>query len=223
MASMKVMILAAGKGERMRPLTLHTPKPLLQVANTPLIVHHLHRLAQAGLHDIVINTAYLGHLIHTALGDGQRYGVRILYSHEGQHGLETAGGIHRALPLLGQQPFAVINADIWTDYPLEKLPKTLTGLAHLILVPNPQHHLKGDFALYNKQVMNQGQVMYTYAGLGVFHPKLFQDFHGGYAKLAPLLRTACERGLVTGEVYEGTWLDIGTPQRLNELRAQLGS
>lgn len=218
---MKVMILAAGQGLRMLPLTLNTPKPLLAAGGIPLIVHHIQRLKAAGMTDIVINTAYLGKCIHTELGDGARLGVSIRYSHEGGRGLETAGGIVRALPLLGPTPFLLLNADIWTDYPFEHLPRAMAGLAHLVLVPNPPHHPDGDFALLDGRVQNLGEARLTYAGLAVIHPGLFDGLTTGPAKLAPLLRKAADEGLLSGELYTGIWEDIGTPERLMHLDARL--
>lgn len=218
---MKAMILAAGKGERMLPLTLTTPKPLLPVGGIPLIVHHLRRLARAGVTEIMINTAHIGQRIHAELGDGAAFGVRIRYSHEGSTGLETAGGIRRALPLLGPAPFLLVNADVWTDYALEQLPTTLHGLAHLVLVPNPRHNPSGDFALADGCVINHGESMLTYSGIAVIDPQLLSGLPCGPAKLAPLLRAAAEKGLVSGEMHAGTWDDIGTPERLMELNQRL--
>jgi len=220
---MKAMILAAGKGERMLPLTLTTPKPLLPAGGTPLIVHHIRRLARAGVTEIIINTAHLAQRIHTELGDGAALGVCIRYSHEGNIGLETAGGIRRALPLLGPAPFLLVNADVWTDYAFEQLPTTLQGLAHLVLVPNPLHNPGGDFALVGQRVTNQGSTMLTYSGIAVIHPRMFSGLPCGPAKLAPLLRKAAEQGLVNGEMHTGAWDDIGTPERLRQLDQRLGT
>lgn len=214
---MKAMILAAGKGERMQPLTLTTPKPLLPAGGKPLIVHHIERLARAGFTEIVINTAHLGHKIHFALGDGETLGIRIRYSHEGVCGLETAGGLRRALPLLGPSPFLLVNADVWTDFSFENLPQVIQGHAHLVMVDNPSHNTKGDFSLENGRIANTGKRMLTYSGIALIHPKLLEGLPSGAAKLAPLLRKACERGLVSGEYHAGAWDDIGTPERLERL------
>jgi len=218
---MQVMILAAGRGERMRPLTDHTPKPLLPADGKPLIVHHIERLVTAGLRKIVINHAYLGHRIEAALGDGSRWGAEIRYSPESET-LETGGGIFKALPLLDHRPFLVVNGDIWTDLEFACL-RLLDGLlAHLVLVNNPPHNSEGDFAFGNGRLSAHGMPRYTYSGIGVYHPDLFHGCSGGAFPLAPLLRTAMERGLVSGEHYGGRWLDIGTPERLEVLDRMLG-
>lgn len=220
---MKAMILAAGRGERMRPLTDHTPKPLLEAGGKSLIAHHLENLAQAGIRDIVINHAHLGHQIESALGDGRAFGVRIQYSPESPPALETAGGIRQALPLLGPEPFLVINGDLWTDYPLAKLvarPLAWTRIhAHLVLVDNPPHHPEGDFTLAQGRVMDQPNL--TFSGIALYHPALFEAIPPGRHPLAPLLRQAMARGQISGEYYPGEWLDIGTPQRLHDLRKKL--
>lgn len=217
---MKAMILAAGRGERMRPLTDHVPKPLLPVAGRPLIVHHLERLAASGFREVVINHAWLGGQIVEALGDGSRWGLGIRYSPEGDKGLETGGGIHRALPLLGDAPFLVINGDIWTDLDLSTLPVRPSGLAHLVLVPNPDHNPEGDFSLSGGRVGTGGH-RHTFSGVGVYDPRLFQDCAPGAFPLAPLLREAASRGEVSGSLYHGCWLDVGTAQRLGRLEAML--
>lgn len=218
---MKCMILAAGAGTRMRPLTDTTPKPLLKVGGIPLIVWHLERLAHDGFTDIVINIAHLGYQIPQALGDGSEWGVNITYSDEQKEGgLETAGGIVKALPLLGDEPFLVVNGDIWTDYDFQDHRKLAEGmLAHLVLVPNPDHNPEGDFALVNNKVVDAKS--YTFSGIGYYSPKLFEGVPYGKSALAPLLRAAMKEGKVTGELYEGEWLDIGTPERLELLNAQL--
>ena len=213
---MKVMILAAGLGTRMRPLTDHTPKPLLAAGGKPLIEWHIERLAAAGLRELVINTAWLGEQLEQALGNGERFGVSIAWSREGAP-LETAGGIRRALPLLGDQPFAVVNGDIWTSFDFAGLHEP-EGLAHLVLVDNPAHHPKGDFCLDSDgRVRDNGEPRLTFSGIGVYRPALFQGLADGEAKLAPLLREAMARGEVTGEHFTGSWWDIGTPQRLEQL------
>lgn len=211
------MILAAGLGTRMRPLTDHTPKPLLKAGGKPLIQWHIERLRDAGMTELVINHAWLGEQLEAALGDGQDLGVTIDWSREGQP-LETAGGIRRALPLLGDAPFAVINGDIWTDYPLERLPHTPAGDAHLVLVDNPQHNPGGDFHLASDgKVLDNGAAKLTFAGIGVYRPALFAGLADGEAALAPLLRAAMAEGRVSGEHFRGQWWDIGTPERLAEL------
>jgi MurNAc alpha-1-phosphate uridylyltransferase len=217
---MKAMILAAGRGERMRPLTDDCPKPLLQVGGQRLIEYHVQQLASAGFHDIVINTARLGELFPQFLGDGSRYGVRLHYSHEGATALETAGGIIHALPLLDSEVFVVVNGDIWSDYDYAKLPQTLKGLAHLVLVDNPEHHPNGDFQLTpEREVIDQPGL--TFSGIGVYARELFTPFESQVKPLAPLLRAAMAQHAVTGEYYAGQWWDIGTPQRLQALHEYL--
>ena len=223
------MLLAAGRGERMRPLTDHTPKPLLQAGGKSLIVWHIENMARAGIRDLVINHAYLGHQIETALGDGGQFGVRIRYSAENPV-LETAGGIANALPLLGDAPFAVINSDIYCDYDFAQLPERAAALnasgdtTHLVLVNNPAHHPNGDFGLISDRVVNNASAL-TFSGIGIYQPGLFANIpRGTVAPLAPLLRAQITLGKVSGEHYRGHWLDVGTPQRLekldNELRSQ---
>jgi MurNAc alpha-1-phosphate uridylyltransferase len=216
---MKAMILAAGRGERMRPLTDHTPKPLLAVGGKPLIAWHIERLATAGFRELVINHAHLGQQIEMALGNGSRFGVSIQYSPE-DDALETAGGIANALPMLGNKPFLVVNGDIFTDYDFSGLHHGLENglLAWLVLVDNPEHNPGGDFALSKDKVTEQGEAMFTFSGIGVYHPALFADItRGRKARLAPLLREAMRSGKVGGEHYAGRWTDVGTPQRLAEL------
>ena len=229
---MKTMILAAGRGERMRPLTDHTPKPLLLVAGKPLIVWHLERLAKVGLRQVVINHAHLGEQIEAALGDGARWGLSIRYSPEPEGALESAGGIANALPLLGTDaPFLVINGDIHCDWDVARAANVLRAkdLAHLVLVPNPRHHPQGDFALNGREVgadiaaAGSGQAC-TFAGIGVYRPQLFAGIQRGKpAKLAPLLRAAMAASQVSGELHAGSWVDVGTPQRLAELDGELAS
>lgn len=241
------MILAAGRGERMRPLTDTCPKPMLLAGGKPLIAWHLEALAGAGFNNVVINHAHLGQLIEQGLGDGSGYGVHITYSPEGT-ALETAGGIRKALPLLatdaGADPFLVVNGDVFCDWPIAQaaqkiaewspLARAQKPLAHLVLVPNPDHNPKGDFFLAPNgmvhrdaesavQAVSQSQrVAYTFSGIGIYQPELFQDLPlNEPAKLAPLLRRAMEQGRVTGELHTGLWLDIGTPQRLNDLNEYL--
>lgn len=209
------MILAAGRGERMMPLTQHTPKPLLLAAGTSLIERTIRRLVGAGITELVINHAYLGQQIEAALGDGRQFGARIQYSPEGEKGLETAGGIIHALPLLGESPFLVINADIVTDYPFALLRKQPVDLAHLILVPNPAHHPHGDFHLQADSRLSTDEVnRFTFSGIGLYSPQLFSHAPTGATKLAPLLRAAMSERRVTGTLFDGFWMDIGTPERL---------
>lgn len=224
---MKAMILAAGRGERMRPLTDACPKPLLAAGGKPLIVWHVERLRDAGYTELVINHAHLGHLIEAALGDGERFGVRLRYSTE-HEALETAGGIRQALPLLGDGPFLVVNGDVFCDVDFAALHEagvrlSVTGdLAHLILVANPPHHPQGDFALADGRVSAEGAPKLTFSGIGVYHPALFAGLTpGAKAPLAPLLRAAMAAGRVGGAAHQGRWLDIGTPARLAELDASL--
>lgn len=215
---MKAMILAAGKGERLRPLTLHTPKPLVRAGAMPLIEYHVRALARAGFTELVINHAWLGEQIEAYLGEGGRFGVHIQYSAEGEP-LETGGGIHRALPLLGEQPFVVVNGDIWTDYDFAALAQPLAGLAHLVLVDNPPHHRGGDFTLERGKVSEGGAqaATFTYSGIAVLHPRLFAHCNSGAFKLAPLLRQAMATGQVTGEHFDGRWVDVGTHERLADV------
>ncbi|MCY1280579.1 N-acetylmuramate alpha-1-phosphate uridylyltransferase [compost metagenome] len=215
---MKAMILAAGKGERLRPLTLHTPKPLVQAGGRPLIEYHVRALAVAGFTELVINHAWLGQQIEDYLGDGTRFGVRIAWSPEGEP-LETGGGIFRALPLLGEAPFLVVNGDIWTDYDFAVLRHPLAGDAHLVLVDNPAHHPHGDFRLEAGRVDDaiDGQPSLTYSGIAVLDPALFAGCQPGAFKLAPLLRRAMAAGRVSGEHYRGRWVDVGTHERLAEV------
>lgn len=215
---MKAMILAAGKGERMRPLTLHTPKPLVPVAGVPLIEYHLRGLAAAGFKEVVINHAWLGAQIENHLGDGAKWGLSISYSAEGEP-LETGGGIFKALPLLGDQPFVLVNGDVWSEYDFSRLPQKPAGLAHLVLVDNPGHHDKGDFCLQHGLVTDgkEEASTLTYSGIAVIDPQLFKDCPAGAFKLAPLLRQAMQQGQVTGEHYAGHWVDVGTLERLAEV------
>jgi MurNAc alpha-1-phosphate uridylyltransferase len=212
---MKAMILAAGRGERMRPLTDTTPKPLLRIGGQTLIERHVHALARAGITGLVINHAYLGEQIVKALGDGDAYGVHIRYSPETAGSLETGGGIMNALPLLGEEPFLVVNGDIWTDFPFASLPSQIDGLAHLVMVDNRENHPQGDFSLSQGRLSQQGPAMLTFSGIGVYRPELFAGCRPGVFPLAPLLRTTMDAGQVSGEHYTGSWFDIGTPERLD--------
>lgn len=213
------MILAAGRGDRMRPLTDTTPKPLLQVAGKPLIVWHIENLRAAGFLDIVINTGWLGKQLPAVLGNGRDYGVRLHFSEEGWPAFETAGGIATALPLLGESPFLLVNGDVYCDYPFAQLKDfdLLSDDAHLVLVKNPEHHPEGDFGLEGGRVLPQSPRL-TYSGIGVFHPRLFaQTPERQPSKLAPLLNDAIARQALSGESYPGLWMDIGTPDRLTSL------
>ncbi len=219
---MKAMILAAGRGERMRPLTDRVPKPLLEVAGKPLIKYHIEALRDAGFVEIVINHAWLGEQIVQRLGNGRRLGVKIDYSPEPEGALDTGGGIHQALPLLGDEAFLVVNSDIWTDYPYASLHHPPARLAHLVLIDNPAHHPRGDFGLEKDVVTVAGGNRLTFSGIGLYRPELFRDQPAGPFPLAPLLREAIRCAEVTGEHYHGDWTDVGTPQRLAELNEFAG-
>lgn len=215
---MKAMILAAGRGERMRPLTDHTPKPLLPVADKPIIQHTIQQLVAAGFNDIVINHAHLGRQIEERLGDGKQFGAHIRYSPEGDQALETAGGIINALHLLGNEVFLVINGDIATDFPFAELKNRPVDLAHLVLVNNPEHHPQGDFGLDNAgNVIENCTEQFTFSGIGLYRRELFNKTPAGKSKLGPLLRQAISMRQVSGQKFTGFWMDIGTPQRLQEL------
>ncbi len=228
---MKALIFAAGLGERMRPLTDHMPKPLLSVGGKPLIVWHLEKLAAMGIRDVVINISWLAGQFPQTLGDGERWGLRLHWSHEGPAPLETGGGMLHARPLLGEDPFLLVNGDIWTDYDFTRLPSEPAGLAHLVLVDPPAHKTHGDFALDDDGfVRTEGPRQLTYAGLGVYRPALLDDWRAiiGDAAgdpprfmLAPLLRAHMPEGAVTGEYWSGRWTDVGTPERLRQLDAEL--
>lgn len=222
---MKAMILAAGRGERMRPLTDHHPKPLLQVGGKALIEHHIEKLAKAGIVDIVINHAWLGQQIEDKLGDGQQYGVNIQYSAEESGGLETAGGIIKALPLLGGSEFIVINGDIWCDldyHLLTQIKLKNEQLAHLLLVDNPAHNSTGDFHLSSDGLaLSEGLNKLTFSGIGLYRATMFQTLKLEKRPLAPILRAAMEEQKISAQHFTGQWYDIGTPQRLDELNQQL--
>jgi MurNAc alpha-1-phosphate uridylyltransferase len=207
------MILAAGRGERMGALTVQTPKPLLRVGQHYLIEYAIANLKQAGISEIVINVAYRGEQIQDALGDGSRYGVALLYSPEPER-LETGGGIFQALPLLGDQPFIVLSADVITDYPLAQLPKDLDGLAHLIMVPNPPYHPAGDFGLRGKYIDITSTPKLTFGNVSVLSPSLFANCEPGYFRLGEVLLPAITNQLITGEHYTGLWYNVGTPADL---------
>jgi len=214
-------LLAAGRGERLRPITDTLPKPLVEVAGKPLIVYHLEALARAGVRDVVINLSWLGERIRNALSDGARYGVRITYSEEGPVPLETGGGIHRALPLLGPGPFLVVNSDIWTDMDFSRFLTLEEGAdARLLLAPNPPHHPRGDFGLEGEFVVERDADRFTYSGIGIYRPELFAGCAPGKFPLLPLLKRAIAARRLQGEVYRGEWLDIGSPDRLAWLDAR---
>ena len=221
---MKAMILAAGLGTRMRPLTLKTPKPLLPLNGKPLIEYHVQRLVEAGFVDIVINHAWLGEQIEEYLGNGSQYGANIQYSAEGDP-LETAGGIRQALPLLVEdncEQFVVVNGDVFTNYPFAQLKDVSTKGSHLVLVPNPEHNPAGDFVLENDQVISEGADRYTFSGISVLSADMFHHLPAGEpAALAPILRNEIDKGCVSGELFTGYWADVGTPQRLKEIELLL--
>jgi MurNAc alpha-1-phosphate uridylyltransferase len=217
----RAMLLAAGRGERLRPITDTLPKPLVEVAGQPLIAYHLQALARAGIRDVVVNLSWLGEKIRAALGDGSRFGVRIAYSEEGPVPLETGGGIHRALPLLGPAPFLVVNADVWTDMDFSRVPALEAGAdARLVLAPNPAHHPRGDFGLESGLIVEREADRFTYTGIGVYRPELFAGCAPGRFPLLPLLQRAIAAGRLRGELYRGEWLDIGSPDRLAWLDAR---
>lgn len=220
---MHAMILAAGRGERMRPLTDKIPKPLLEVAGKALIVHQVEALESAGVKNIVINTGHFGEQIQYELGTGAAFGVDILYSDEGDNILETAGGIIKALPLLGDDPFIVTNADIFTDFNYRSLPEEPDFDAHLVLVDNPPHNPQGDFAFENGRIIEQGSKKLTYSGIAVFYPHFFESSSPGRAPLAPLLRCAINAGGLSGQHFMGIWNDIGTPSRLKEINENIAN
>ena len=217
---MRAMILAAGRGERLRPLTDTTPKPLLEIGGRPMIEHHIESLANAGFRELVINVSHLGQQIEDTLGGGGRFGVNIAYSREPEGALETGGGIFQALDLLGDAPFAVINGDVVTDYPFSRLRAVKCDWAHLVLVANPKHNPAGDFSLQGARVTNQGPAMGTFSGISVYHPRLFASCEPGRFSVVPTLREAIENHLVTGEWHRGYWNDAGTPERLESARVR---
>ena len=218
---MKVMILAAGRGQRMRELTERCPKPLLKIKGVSLVEHHIQALKKQGFSEFVINIAYLGEQIKQALGSGEQWGVSIEYSDEAGSALETGGGIFKALPLLGDKHFLVVNADVWTDFSYASLRKQITSNIHLVLVNNPTHNLGGDFQLQRDRVVTQGGESLTYSGVGVFHPSVFSAETGGVFPLAPLIRQQIANAEVSGQLHNGVWVDVGTPERLAFLESQM--
>jgi N-acetyl-alpha-D-muramate 1-phosphate uridylyltransferase len=219
------MVLAAGRGERMRPLTDAEPKPLLRVGGKRLIEYHLERLAAGGFHEVVINTAWLGDMIEAAIGTGARYGLAITYSHERPEALETGGGIFNALPLLGSAPFLLVNGDVWTDIDFGALRRDppATSLAHLVMVRNPPQHARGDFLLADGVVSEGEGPRQTYSGVGIYRPEFFAGCQPGKYPLLPLLRRAIAQRALSGELHEGRWYDIGTTERLAALDAKLSA
>lgn len=220
------MILAAGRGERMRPHTDQRPKPLIAVGGKSLIERHLENLRAAGVTEVVVNLGWLGERIREALGDGSRFGVQLAYSEEGWPALESGGGIFHALPLLGREPFLVVNGDVYSDFPLGGLVRRARSLdpgvdAHLVLVPNPAHNPRGDFALESGRITNRETQRHTFSGLSVHRPEFFAGCSPGHFPLLPLWRKEAEVGRLTGEVHGGAWSDVGTPQRLAELEGML--
>lgn len=215
----RAIVLAAGRGERMRPLTLTTPKPLLEVRGKPLIVHHLERLAAAGVREVAVNLSWLKEAIPAALGDGSRFGVAIRYFDEGPEPLDVGGGIVNALPFFAGEPFAVVNGDVYADYPLPARLPAPGVLGHLVLVPNPVQHPRGDFGLECGEVRADGAVRHTYAGIATLTPALFAGLRPGRQALKPVLLRAAAAGRLTGERFEGVWNDVGTPERLAALNA----
>lgn len=223
---MKAMILAAGRGKRMAPLTDDCPKPLLPLAGKPLIVHHIEKLVAAGVTEIVINHAWLGHKIEDELGDGTQFGAQIQYSPEPEGGLETGGGVFQALPLLGKEPFLLVNGDVWTDWDYQQaLSQPLAdNLAWLWLVDNPEHNIQGDFALNNQQVSvaeRKEAASFTFSGISLIKPELFTYSQPGFFRLAPLLRDAMTDGQIGGAMLNAEWVDVGTPERLQQLETHL--
>lgn len=216
------MILAAGRGERLRPLTDTTPKPLIEVGGKPLIVHHLDNLARAGFTDVVINLGWLGEQIPAALGDGSRFGLRIHYSPEPPGALETAGGIVHALELLGDAPFLVVSGDVLCDYPFDTLyQREMETLAHLVMVDNPPHHPGGDFGIAKNLIVPDSSSQLTFSGIALFRPELFSPLEPGVRPLRPVLESAIAAAVVSGEHYQGRWFDTGTPERLDAARVSL--
>jgi len=215
---MRAMILAAGRGERLRPYTDHTPKPLLEVAGQPLIFHHLDALAAAGFRNIVINLGYLGHQFSDAIGDGGKWGINIHYSQEPEGALETGGGIAKALPLLGSDPFLVLNGDIFCDYSFSRIRAIKCDYAHLVMVPVPDWKNSSDFALRSGRVHTTGNPGYTYCGISVYHPRFFAGCAQGRWSVVPLLTDTIEKHLVTGEIHHGQWHEVGNVSRFELLR-----
>ena len=222
---MKAMLLAAGYGNRLRPLTDHTPKPLVSIGGKPLIVHHLEKLAKAGFRDVVINLGHLGAKIPEALGDGSSWGLSIAYSDEGPEPLETGGGLTKALPLLGDEPFAVVNGDVWCDLDFSTIPQTLPrgDLATLYLVPKPDWRERGDFSISQSRVVETDSPEFLYAGIAIYHPNILEGAKVEKFSIVPRLKDAISRNLIGGILFDGEWDDVGTPERLGALHAQYGA
>ena len=215
------MILAAGRGERLRPHTDTTPKPLLKVGRWRLIEYQILALKKAGIDQVVVNVSWLAEEIRSVLGSGDRYGVEIIYSDESGQSLETGGGVIQALPMLGSEPFIVCNADVWTEFDYAKLKPKKNYLAHLVLVDNPAHHPDGDFSLQDNRLLKRGKNSLTFSGIGIYQAEFFAGLTGGRHLLAPLLDAAIEKNSISGEIYRGKWYDIGTPARLDQLKKYL--
>lgn len=220
---MRAMILAAGRGERLRPLTDEVPKPLVPIAGKPLIEYHLEALVAGGFREIVINQGHLGSMLPEALGNGGRWGIHIHWSDEQPEALETGGGIFKALPMLGTAPFLVVNGDVWTNFSFSRLRAVKCDWAHLVMVPNPVHNPGGDFVLDHGRIRETGDARLTFSGIGVYNPRLFGSCKPGKFSVVPLLKTAMTDHLVTGELFSGPWDDIGTPERLDKLNQALNS
>ncbi len=218
---MRAMILAAGRGERLRPHTDTTPKPLLKIGRWRLIEYQINALQRAGIEQVVINVSWLAEKIRSVLGRGDRYGVEIIYSDESGQPLETGGGVVQALPMLGSGPFIVCNADVWTEFDYAKLKPRKNYLAHLVLVGNPAHHPEGDFSLQGNRLVKRGRNSLTYSGIGIYRAEFFAGLPVGKRSLAPLLDAAIENNFVSGEIYRGEWYDVGTPVRLDQLKRYL--
>ena len=218
---MRAMILAAGRGERLRPITDETPKPLIDVAGKSLLERHLESVKSAGIRKVVINLGWLGDRIVERVGSGTNYGLDVRYSQEGDDILETGGGIHKALPMLGKEPFLVVNADIYTDMPIPDMSLASGSLGHLVMVPTPDYRANGDFDLEAGLVRNSEDAAYTFSGVAIYRPEFFDGCEAGRFSIAPMLREAADRGQLSGSLYEGRWADAGTPERLAALRNSL--
>jgi len=218
---MKAMILAAGRGERLRPLTDEIPKPLIEVGGRTLLERHLDSVRSAGIKTVVINLGWLGQMIVEYVGSGTRFGLEVVYSQEGDDVLETGGGIHKALPVLGSQPFLVVNADIYTDMPMPEMSLEDTCLGHLVMVPTPDYRERGDFNIDAGLIRNDANAIYTFSGVAIYRPEFFAGCEAGRFSIAPMLREAADSGQLSASLYEGLWADAGTPDRLEALRAIL--
>lgn len=220
---MRAMILAAGRGERLRPLTDETPKSLVEVRGESLLERHLHNVQAAGIRSVVINLGWLGDKIVERVGSGEQYGLDVIYSQEGDNILETGGGIHKALPYLGDEPFLVVNADIYTDMPVPVVELAAEHLGHLVLVPTPGYREHGDFDINNGLIRNGERAQHTFSGVAVYRPAFFEGCEAGRFPLAPMLREAADREQLSGSLYEGLWADVGTPERLAALQDKPGN